>query len=166
MKKHFALASTAILIAGMVFGTSCSSNEQRISELEQQVELLAQQLQPTENAPPAWVLEDDIPIEGVIGQENPYKLTFNLNVSDRIEGEVSIIGEESGVVGQVKDPYGNIIAQTSWINPYGGFHYIENSGFPWRFAFTAHTEGEFEVLAFTYSGSAGQAHLKIMCYEQ
>lgn len=165
MKTHIILALTAILTAGMVFGTSCSSDEQRISELEQQVELLAQQLQSTENMSPTWVHEDDFPVESIIGWENPYKLTFNLKVGDRIEGEVTIDGKESIVVGQVKDPYGNIISKTNWINPYGGFHYIENSGFPWRFAFIAQTEGQFEVRVFTYSGSAGQSHLKIMCYE-
>ncbi len=124
---------------------------------ERQVELLSQQVRPAEVASASWILADDMPVERVTGWTNPYRLPFDLKVGDRVEGEVTVDGQESIVVGQVKDPYRNIVVQTDWVHPYGGFQYIENRGFPWRFAFIAYTEGQYEVRMFTYSGSAGQA---------
>ena len=166
MKRCLLAILVAILAIGIIFGASCSNSQQRITELERQVESLTQQIRPSEAASVSWVLEDDMPVETVVGWKNPYRLPFDLKVGDRVEGEVTVDGQESIVIGQVKDPYENIVVQTDWVHPVGGkFNYIENRGFPWRFAFVAYTEGQYEIRMFTYWGSAGQAHLKITCYE-
>lgn len=112
MKRYLMPILVAILAIGIIFEVSCDSSQQRIAELEQQVAALTQQVRRTEAASASWVIEDDMPVETVVGWKNPYRLSFDLKVGDRVEGEVTVDGQESIVIGQVKDPYENIVVQT------------------------------------------------------
>jgi len=166
MKRCLLAILVAILAVGIILGVSCSNSQQRITELERQVESLTQQIRPSEAASLSWVLEDDVKVEVIYGNKNPNWLPFDLNVGDRVEGEVSVSHGERIVVGEVRDPYENIVVQTSHITPQGEFW--ENSGFPWRFAFIASTEGNYQLRVFSFStlhGGQPSAHLKITCYE-
>jgi len=166
MKRYLISILVAILAIGIIFGASCSSSQQRITELERQVESLTQQIRPSGAASLSWVLEDDVEVEVIYGNKNPNWLPFDLNVGDRVEGEVSVNHDESIVVGEVRDPYGNIVVQTSHITFQG--EYWENSGFPWRFAFIAYTAGKYQLRVFSFTtlhGGQPSAHLKITCYE-
>ena len=167
MKRYLMPILVAILAIGIIFEVSCDSSQQRIAELEQQVAALTQQVKglTAEDASPTWVLEDDVEAEVIYGNKNPDWLPFDLKVGDRVEGEVSVSNGEPIVVGEVRDPYGNVVAQTSHITFQG--EYWENSGFPWRFAFIAYTEGKYQLRVFpffTLQGGQPSAHLKITCY--
>ena len=89
-----------------------------------------------------------------------------MKVGDRVEGEVSLnkdaleprVFEAMGrfVIGIVKDPYGNTIVERDYMTK------------PWRFAFIAYTNGEYElgvVFSGQVQGLSPSAHLKISCYE-
>lgn len=178
MKQYLILI--AILVAGMVFVVSCSregsqpistDTQQRIAELERRVASLTEQTEAGKNDPRTWVLEKDVPVETVIGRKNENWLPFSLKVGDRVEGEVAIKVPEGAtstytwkVVGQVKDPYGNVVVKTNDVIDSGGLKLVSNRGFPWRFAFIAYTEGEYKVHVFTYSSGGQTAHLKVTCY--
>ena len=168
MKRYLMPILVAILAIGIIFEVSCDSSQQRIAELEEQVAALTQQVKglTAEDASPTWVLEDDVEVEVIYGNKNPNWIPFDLNVGDRVEGEVSVSHAESIVLGEVRDPYGNIVVQTSHITFQG--EYRRNSGFPWRFAFIAYKEGKYQLGVFSFAtlqGGQPSAHLKITRYE-
>lgn len=165
MKRYLISILVAILAIGIIFQASCTGSQQQIAELEHKVATLAEQVQElsTKDALTPKVIEKDVEVNS----RGIEYLPFYLKVGDRVEGEVSVSHGESIVVGQVRDPYGNVVVQTSHITFRG--EYWENSGFPWRFAFIAYTDGEYRLRVFRYVTLGGQsqpsAHLKITCYE-
>ena len=168
MKRYLISILAAMLATVIIFGASCNSSQQRITALEQQVKALTEQVKgpTTEDALPPKVILKDVEVEVIYGNKNPDWLPFHLKVGDRVEGEVSVSHGETIVVGEVRDPYGNIVVQTSHITPQG--EYWENSGFPWRFAFIAYTAGKYQLRVFSFTtlhGGQPSAHLKITCYE-
>lgn len=109
-------------------------------------------------------------------------LKFQLATGNRVEGEVAltqVIPHSDGpntldpVEGEkylfafafVKDPYGNKIVQTA---KQASNVTLSDQVFPWRFAFTAATAGEFALEvntgAIILQGSGLSAHLKVTIY--
>lgn len=180
MKQYLILI--AVLVVSMVFVVSCSregsqpistNTQQRIAELERQVASLTEQTEVGKNEPRTLVLEKDVPVKTVIGRKNENWLSFSLRIGDRVEGEVSILVPEGSpstytwkVVGQVKDPYGNVVVKTNDVIDSGGLKLVSNRGFPWRFAFIADTEGEYKVHVFTYSSGGQTAHVEVTIIER
>lgn len=167
MKQHLILI--AILVVGMVFVVSCSRDGSQPTSTNTQQQVAEPESGNKE--PQTWVFEKDVPVETIIGKKNENWLPFSLEIGDRVEGEVSIEVPEGApstytwkVVGQVKDPYGNIVVKTDDVIDSGGLKLVSNTGFPWRFAFIAYTEGEYKVHVFTYSSGGQTAHLKVTCY--
>jgi len=149
-----------------------SDYQQRIAELERQVAALTKQVRElsTNNPSQPRVIEKDVkvPYEVRASKEEieESRLPFQLKAGDRVEGEVSLINYTATIVSEVRDPYGNQVVQTRYITTRGS---VGLSGFPWRFAFIASTDGEYELRVFyTVPTSTmdlkGQpvAHLKIV----
>lgn len=152
---------TLVLTSGVII--SCNNDyEQRIANLEQQVAVLTKQVQElsTEDRLEPRVIEKDVEFN-----ENGYRLQFNLEAGDRVEGEVSIIVCYQAVFSEVKDPYGNIIVESRRIlwrvypPTYKGLQ-----KYPWSFAFIAATEGEYELRVYSSTTKAQLAHVKIVHY--
>jgi len=84
-------------------------------------------------------------------------LKFPLVVGNRVEGEVVTSKDTPHILGLVRDPYGNVI--------------LENSArkYPWGFAFSAATTGDYSLEVNTGSNMAwniGGAHLKVTVYDE
>jgi len=166
MKRYLIPILLAIFVLASGLWVGCDTdNQQRIAELEQQVAALAEQVQElsSKDALPPKVIEKELE-PGTLFSPIDW-LPFHLKVGDRVEGEVSVSHGESVVAGQVRDPYGNVVIQTRHIGLDG---VIRKRGFPWRFAFIAYIDGEYELGVFRTATLGGQsqpsAHLKITIY--
>jgi len=154
MKRYLMpIVTILVLISGLTGG--CSQESEQVQEPSSKDTLTPK------------VIEKDVEI--VYDWREREVLPFYLKVGDRVEGEVSIVNEGvfygdrfieqrafiGFVASLVEDPYGNIIVEAR--------HH-----FPWRFAFIAYTDGEYELgVYFTAQVQDIQpsAHLKIICYE-
>ena len=150
MKRYFTpIVTILVLLSGLLLG--CGSEP-------------ASNKSPThKNTLTPKVIEKDVEI--VYDWREREVLPFYLKVGDRVEGVVSLNeGTYHFIIGEVRDPYGNVVVQTSGVNLHG---YFENSGFPWRFAFIAYTDGEYELrVLYRHQVQRGpSAHLKITIYE-
>ncbi len=164
-----------VLTVGVVVGCDglpssepeASNYEQRIAELEKQVQELSNKngLQPR-------IIEKDIEYP------NGYLLPFYLKVGDRVEGEVSFTYRpetpSSGVEAEVKDPYENIVVDTRQLLFQGGRVRDKFQGIvlgqPWRFSFIASTDGEyklgvyFKTTSLSFEDLKPVVHMKIVHY--
>ncbi len=163
------LVLVSILLLGCN-GTSpsepkASDYQQRITELERQVAALTKQTpwQSTNSQSKPRVIEGDSDI--TIANKWEGRLQFHLMAGDRVEGEVSLSSyvNINDIVGEVKDPFGNQVVQTRQMDDRG---IVWFAGFPWRFAFIASTDGEYELRISNRSPSSHQptAHMRIVCY--
>jgi len=168
--KRYLIPILIILVLALGVFIGCNNDyEQRLARLEQQAEELSNEkkLEPK-------VIEKDIEIPNSASLVY-YWLPFNLKAGDRVEGEVSITfydprQSENRMYGKVKDPYENILVETSHINVKAGqvvddFPRVN----PWRFAFIASTNGEYELGVSVPTGVVNPpanpvAHVKIVQY--
>jgi len=84
-------------------------------------------------------------------------LKFPLLVGNRVEGEVVTSKDTTHIFSLVRDPYGNVILENT------------TRKYPWRFAFSAATTGDYRLEVNTGSNMAwniGGAHLKVTVYEK
>jgi len=176
MKRGLKLIPVVILAMSLIFGgCNNSSVEQRIAELEQKIEELEQ----ADHQQPPQVFERDV--QEVLGKgsyighpevKERQTLRFQLATGDRVEGEVTIssIGGSNQVIASIRDPYGNIVLQSAArvVNTDYGF-LKSTQPYPWKFAFTADTTGEYilEVNADWVSlQDPIAAHLKVTVYRK
>lgn len=156
MKQYLIpIVTILVLILGMIGG--CSQKPEQVHEPSSKDTLTPR------------VIEKDVEIK--YDWRGRGVLPFYLKVGDRVEGEVSIYPIDNGgrfelfVVAEVIDPYGNMPAQTWHSTQSGG---IGSKSFPWRFAFIAYTDGEYELSVYfkdQVQGLTPSAHLKITIYE-
>ena len=166
MKRYLIPIPVAILVltSGVLVGCAQKPESPASAETPEQAKPTSESPSPQEEVA-IWVLEDDVVVKVIGGTPRP-TLPFDLKVGDRVEGEVSVSHGERVVVAQVRDPYGNMVVKNSYIDAMGIVIY---RGFPWRFAFTASTNGEY-MLEIWARGVAWKtegeplAHLKITCY--
>lgn len=134
---------------------------------------------------PPQVFEKDVPVivstayyRDVPEVEEQQTLRFNLVAGNSVEGQVTvwrrayedktptIVEKGFPVFGHVEDPYGNIVLKTarySFTN--------SNQEYPWRFAFTAATTGEYALEVNTggvqlMGDTVVTAHLKVTAYDR
>jgi hypothetical protein len=154
MKQYLiAISIVLVLILGMIGG--CSQKPEQVHEPS------------SKDALTPRVIEKDVEIKHYWREREV--LPFYLKVGDRVDGEVSIIDEGvfyndrfieqkafvHSVGSLVKDPYGNNVVEA-------------RHSFPWRFAFIAYTDGEYELSVYFTTGVeyiTPSAHLKITIYE-
>lgn len=107
-------------------------------------------------------------------------LRFQVEAGNRVEGEVVLIKydfSEPGVpvsVGvepvfaKIRDPYDNIISETSYSMTREG-RYSAHQKYPWQFAFIAASGGEYslQVAMFVFPHSSGyEAQLRVVVYDE
>ena len=106
-------------------------------------------------------------------------LTFRLVSGDRVEGVVTLTsgtGETSGVIATVKDPFGNVLAQSATkqelrlsgggLESVGRTYYVSvtvsTQTYPWQFAFIAAASGDYSLEANPYGpNNESTVHLKV-----
>jgi len=189
MKRYLVSILLSILVLASGLGVGCSGvaseptstdTQQRIAELEQQVAALAEQVQElsAEDALPSKVIEKDVKevstyllVGGNPELKDRQTLRFQLVAGDRVEGEVSIshINGTNQALSWVRDPYENKILQSaSRLRSIEANQFKSAQKYPWRFAFTADTNGEYilEVYAVYIYESPITAHLKVTVYKK
>jgi len=155
MKRYLIPIVTILVLILAVIG-GCSQNPEQIQELSPR------------GALPPKVIEKDVDVSS---KTEP--LSFYLKVGDRVEGEVTLTQVEwqarqspvplynlNQVMSEVEDPYGQVIRRRS-IDKKTGHYY------PWKFAFIAATNGEYQLVTFIDGGTDlfRIAHLKVIVYE-
>lgn len=160
--KRYSILILAFLVLGSGVMAGCSQKPEQVQELSSGGALTPK------------VIEKDVEVNAGIFEVE--YLPFYLKVGDRVEGEVSVshtkgmFGGSAVMVGQVRDPYSNVVVQSSHLTFRS--EYWEKLGFPWRFAFIAYTDGEYRLSVFHYPNvfeaarqNPPSAHLKITVYE-
>ena len=181
------LVITAIILTFiLIFQTGCNESsgsttddmQQRISDLEKRVATLEEETTAKSSTP--QVFEKIIPtVLRTVGYpewRDNQSLRFRLETGDKIDGEVTITGGTTNdLICTVKDPYGNVLLQSSTRTEYFTITSLESGKktmtrlvntqqYPWRFTFIASTSGEYILEIYREISSSDNttgAHLKI-----
>lgn len=191
MKRYLILTllGIVVLISGPLVGCDQSASPKPFPPPESESEEITSATPDSQELLAPEIYEKDIegiPFFGWLDpelaemEEQRSFLRFQVEAGNRVEGEVILtkyhfsepgvpisIGVEP-VFARVRDPYGNIILETSYSKTPEGF-YRAHQKYPWQFAFFAPTGGEYslQVAMFTYTpGSGYEAHLKVTVYRE
>jgi len=181
------LVITAIILTFiLIFQTSCNESsgsttgdmQQRVSDLEKRVATLEEETTAEGSIP--QVFEKTIPtVLRTVGYpewKDNQSLRFRLETGDKIDGEITIIGGTTNdLICTVRDPYGNVLLQSSTRMEYFTITSLESGKktmtrlvntqqYPWRFTFIASTSGEYILEIYREISSSNNttgAHLKV-----
>ena len=165
-----ALTVTIIIVSlclvGLIGYTLATTDRPPASSVETSLDTSKQQPPPkppqvferdVEEVMSAWMIDISGDKAKIVDLREAGTLKFPLVVGNRVEGEVVTSKDTTHIFSLVRDPYGNII--------------LENTArkYPWRFACSAATTGEYSLEVNTGSNIAwniGGAHLKVTIYDK